>query len=175
MSEFQMTHVALVGARIQSFLPLGFHNRSELTMRRALPEAESVLFQHMDQGELQSLLASQLPIWIHNVISDPTFPGRERMLLPLRRFEGELRDNRENEVIAEVLTSGFRNRHFDPLVLPDAMPLRQRCNILMHVGPWKESYRQLEREMVKILSAEAEALDIWLATAAPEIDAAVAI
>ena len=175
MSEFQMTHVALVGARMQSFLPLGFRSRSELTMHRALPSPGPVLLQHMDQKELRSLFAQQLPIWVHNVITDPGFPGRDRMLMHLRRFEGELRDNRDNEVIAEVLTSGFRNRQLNPLDLPESMPLRQRCSILMSVEPWQESYRQLETELVKVLTDEAEAIDIWLATAQPEIDHALAV
>ncbi len=170
MSEFQMTHVALVGARIHSFQPLGFNSRSELTMRRALPAPEPVLLQHMDDDELRALFITQLPIWVHNIISDTTFPGRDRMLLSLRRFEGELRDNRENEVIAEVVNAGFRNRQLDPLDLPESMPLRQRCIMLMNVEPWQASYRQLETELVAVLMAEAGAIDTWLATVGPEID-----
>ena len=175
MSEFQMTHVALVGARIDSFLPLGFHTRSELTMRRALPEPGSVPMQQMDQGELRALLTGQLPIWVHNVITDQRFPGRDRMLMHLRRFEGELRDNRDNDVVAAVLSAGFRNRQLDPLDLPETMPLRQRCSILMNVDAWQESYRQLETELVNVLASEAEAIDTWLATAEPEIDHAIAV
>ena len=175
MSEFQMTHVALVGARIQTFLPLGFRSRSELTMHRALPEPGAVLLQHMDQGEVRALFAQQLPIWVHNIITDHAFPGRDRMLMHLRRFEGELRDNRDNEVIAEVLNSGFRNRQLNPLDLPQSMPLRQRCSMLMNVEPWKDSYRHLETSLVKVLTEEVEAIDLWLATAQPEIDHALAI
>ncbi len=175
MSEFQMTHVALVGARIQSFQPLGFNSRSELTMRRALPEPGAVLMQHMDQAELRAQFARQLPIWVHNVITDHGFPGRQRMLMHLRRFEGELRDNRDNEVVAEVLNAGFRNRQLDPLHLPASMPLRQRCSMLMNVETWQESYRLLEQALVDVLSEEVEAIDTWLATAEPEIDHAVAV
>lgn len=175
MSEFQMTHVALVGARMQSFTQLGFNSRSELTMHRALPAPGPILLQHMDQDEVRKLFTQQLPIWIHNVITDQAFPGRERMLMHLRRFEGELRDNRDNEVIAEVLNSGFRNRQFDPLELPESMPLRQRCSMLMNVEVWQESYRQLQTAVVKVLTDEVEAIDIWLATAQPEIDHALAV
>jgi len=81
-----------------------------------------------------------------------------------------LRDNRENEVIAEVVNAGFRNRQLDPLDLPESMPLRQRCIMLMNVEPWQASYRQLETELVAVLMAEAGAIDTWLATVGPEID-----
>ena len=175
MSEFQMTHVALVGARIDSFAALGFRSRSDLTMCRALPAAGPTAFQHMDQRELKALLASQLPIWVHNCITDIGFPARNSMLMHLRRFEGELRDNRENEVIATVLNAGFRNRQLDPLSLPDSMPLRQRCSMLMHVEPWQEAYRELETALVTILASEAEQLDTWLATSEPAIDHSVAV
>ena len=175
MSEFQMTHVALVGARIDSFAMLGFRSRSELTMRRALPARGPVEFQHMDQRQLKALLASQLPIWVHNCISDPAFPARNELLMHLRRFEGELRDNRDNEVIATVLNAGFRNRQLDPLSLPESMPLRQRCSMLMHVEPWQQAYRELETAVVNILASEAEQLDAWLATAEPAIEHPVAV
>ena len=88
----------------------------------------------------------------------------------LRRFEGELRDNRDNEVIAMVLNAGFRNRQLDPMALPQSMPLRQRCSMLMHVEPWREAYRELETAVVNILASEAEQLDTWLATAEPRIE-----
>ncbi|RLQ23789.1 hypothetical protein DWB85_01150 [Seongchinamella sediminis] len=175
MSEFQMTHVALVGARIEAFTALGFRSRSDLSMRRALPPAAAVEFQHMDQRELKTLLASQLPLWVHNCITDPGFPARDRLLMHLRRFEGELRDNRENEVIAAVLSAGFRNRQLDPLALPQSMPLRQRCSMLMHIETWQLAYRSLETAMVAILASEAEQLDAWLATAEPHIEHTVAI
>ncbi|TDG15022.1 hypothetical protein E2F43_01920 [Seongchinamella unica] len=170
MSEFQMTHVALVGARIDAFAALGFRSRSDLTMRRALPAGIAVEFQHMDEGELKALLTRQLPIWVHNCITDPQFPARNRLLMHLRRFEGELRDNRDNEVIAMVLNAGFRNRQLDPMALPQSMPLRQRCSMLMHVEPWREAYRELETAVVNILASEAEQLDTWLATAEPRIE-----
>jgi len=175
MSEFQMTHVALVGARIEAFSALGFSSRSDLTMRRALPAVGPGEFQHMDQGELKILLASQLPVWVHNCITDSEFPARDKLLMHLRRFEGELRDNRDNEVIATVLNAGFRNRQLDPLALPQNMPLRQRCSMLMHVEPWQQAYRELETAMVTILASAAEQLDAWLATAEPHIEHAIAV
>ena len=175
MSEFQMSHVALVGARMNEFVPLGYRSRSELTMRRALPQPGPLPFQHMDQGELKRVLASQLPLWVHNCVSDLDFPARDRLLMHLRRFEGELRDNRDNEVIATVLNSGFRNRHLNPLDLPESMPLRQRCSMLMHMETWREAYGTLESALVDILASEAEQLDAWLATSGPDIDHDVAV
>lgn len=175
MSEFQMTHVALVGARINDFAALGYRSRSELTMRRALPPPGPLPFQHMDQRELKNVLADLLPLWVHNCITDPGFPARAGLLMHLRRFEGEMRDNRDNEVIATVLNSGFRNRHLDPLALPQSMPLRQRCSMLMHVQTWADAYTSLETALVNILASEAEALDAWLATSGPDIDHAIAV
>ncbi len=93
----------------------------------------------------------------------------------LRKFEGELRDHRNNEVIATVLNCGFRNRQMNPLELPDSMPLRQRCNMLMHLGPWQEAYRELERQFTAILASEVNQLDLWLASSRSEIDRDIAI
>jgi hypothetical protein len=168
MSEFQMTHVALVGARPEIFAPLGVRSRAELTMRRALPALASL--QGMDLQLLRKQLAGLLPVWVHNAISAPDFPGRDRLLMHLRRFEGELRDKRENEVIASVITHGFRNRQFDPLALPESMPIRQRCNMLMHITPWQEAYQQLEAAFVAVLVDEVEELDKWLTTSQLEIE-----
>ena len=175
MSEFQMTHVALVGARMDSFAPLGFRNRSDLTMSRALPPAGPQPCQQQDRPALQAQLALELPICVHNCICDRQFPARERLSMHLRKFEGELRDNRNNEVIATVLNCGFRNRQMNPLELPDSMPLRQRCNMLMHLGPWQEAYRELERQFTAILASEVNQLDLWLASSRTEIDRDVAI
>lgn len=175
MSEFQMTHVCLVGARINTFAPLGFRSRSDLTMARAMPAAGPVAYKQMDIRSRKLALAADLPLWVHNCIIDEDFPARTHLLMHMRRFEGELRDNRDNEVIATVLSSGFRNQQLDPLNLPESMPLRQRCSMLMHAEPWKQAYRVLEQAMVNILASEADRLDAWLATSQSEIDPPVAI
>ena len=175
MSEFQMTHVCLVGARINAFAPLGFRSRSDLTMHRAVPAVEPVPYRQMDTRSRKLALAAALPLWVHNCITDEKFPARAHLLMHMRRFEGELRDNRDNEVVATVLSAGFRNQQLDPLDLPESMPLRQRCSMLMHVEPWKQAYRDLEQAMVNILASEAEQLDVWLATSQSEIDRCVAI
>ena len=175
MSEFQMTHVSLVGARINTFTPLGFRSRSDLTMRRAVPAVESVPYRRLATRSRKPALAAGLPLWVHNCITDKAFPARIHLLMHLRRFEGELRDNRDNEVIATVISAGFRDQQLDPLALPESMPLRQRCTMLMHVEPWKEAYRDLEQAMVNILASEAEQLDAWLATSRSEIDHCAAI
>ncbi len=169
-----MTHVALVGARMDAFNALGFRSRSELTLRRVLPSYETALWE-MPESEARARIAAQLPIWIHNVITDTGFPGRDELIMPLRRFEGELRDSRDNEVVAAVLNAGFRNRPMDPLNLPDSMPLRQRCSMLMYVDSWREAYRHLESRVVDILVARRPEVDHWLATSEPEIDPAVAV
>jgi hypothetical protein len=175
MSEFQMTHVALVGARIGVFASMGFRCRSEMTMRRALPTGNNSYYAMMDMQQRRTRLQDELPIWVHNCITDPAFPVRHQLLMHLRRFEGELRDNRDNAVIAAVLSAGFRNRELNPLELPDSMPMRQRCSLLMNLEPWQEAYRDLETAMVKILASEAKTLDTWLATSGPEIDHAIAV
>ncbi|MEP5567832.1 MAG: hypothetical protein ABJN62_08365 [Halioglobus sp.] len=175
MSEFQMAHVALVGARINAFAPLGISSRTELTMSLALPPVESGHFLYSDTGALKERLIAYLPFWVHNCIYDPGFPARQRLAMHLRKFEGELRDNRSNEVIATVLSYGFRDRQMDPMALPETMPLRQRCSMLMHLGPWQEAYRELELQFMTILTSEAEQLELWLAKARSELDHAIAI
>ncbi len=166
MLQFQMTHVALVGARMDTFQPLGYRHRSELAMRRVVPAGFGDVLAGPDRQSLPGLVAQTLPFWVHNAISDSAFPSRERLLMALRRFEGELRDNRENDAIAAVLSAGFRNRTLDPLHPPDSMPMRQRCSLLMHIGPWKDAYQRLEGEFCDALCEDADALTAWLATAA---------
>lgn len=174
MSEFQMTHVALVGARMDSFAALGFGNRSEMGLRRALPRYSPRLGE-LGHAQQREILSRDLPVWVHNAVTDPEFPGRAQLIMPLRRFEGELRDSRDNEVVAAVLNAGFRNRPLNPLNLPESMPLRQRCSLLMHIAPWQEAYRQLESSVVEILLQRIDELDEWLASSEPEIDPAIAV
>lgn len=174
MSEFQLTHVALVGARIDAFFPFGFHTRSDLNMRRIFPDTGGTALASLDADAFRQHMEQALPLWVHNIVTDRDFPGRSTLAMCLRRFEGELRDHRDNEVIASVLNSGFRNRPLNPLALPDNMPLRQRCAILMYADVWQDAYRQLSRELSTLLQAQAAALDHWIATASPEIDHAVA-
>ena len=81
------------------------------------------------------LLAAQVcgPVIAADAISAPGFPLRARLAMALRRFEGELRDSRDNEVVAAVLNAGFSDRQLDPLNLPDSLPMRQRCSMLMPI------------------------------------------
>lgn len=174
MSGFQMTHVALVGARFDAFRPLGYNSRSELAMRRVIPEMGQVPLRDVPPARLRSMFAEQLPYWVHNIIVDPEFPGRGKMQMALRRFEGEMRDNREDEVVAAVLSAGFRNRQLDPLNLPETMPMRQRCSLVMQSTVWQEAYRRLESELCASLLAYAGELEDWLATSQPEIDCELA-
>ncbi|QFU75037.1 hypothetical protein EY643_04900 [Halioglobus maricola] len=174
MSEFQLTHVALVGARMEAFYTRGFKTRSELNMRRVFPDTSAGKLADMDTAAFRAHFTSELPLWVHNIVVDKEFPGRDKLTMCLRRFEGELRDNRENEVIASVLSSGFRNRQLDPLALPESMPLRQRCAMLMYADVWQEAYRRLNRELCPQLQENAASLDEWIATAEPEIEHAIA-
>ena len=161
MSELQLTHVALVGARMTAFHAYGFHTRNELSLRRVAPELNVTQVELLGRRELVTRLKSQLPLWIHNMIVDPGFPGRGALLMPLRRFEGELRDSRDDEVISAVLSNGFRTQTFDPLNLPNNMPMRQRCAVVVHIRAWQDAYQRLEREVLEILADRAVELVRW--------------
>ena len=174
MSEFQLTHIALVGARMTAFHAYGFYTRNELSLRRVAPELSSTQVELLGRRELVSRLKSQFPLWIHNIIVDPDFPGRGALLMPLRRFEGELRDSRDDEVISAVLSNGFRNQTFDPLNLPNNMPMRQRCAVVVHIRAWQEAYKRLEQDVLTILADEADALARWCNQASqPEFEMVV--
>jgi hypothetical protein len=166
MHEFQLTQVALVGARIAAFHPYGFHSRAELARRRVLPRMppEGALTE-LSAQQRQAAYNRQLPVWIHNILSDPDFPQRDELLMPLRRFEGELHDSREDGVVSAVLSAGFRDQHLDPLELPETMPTRQRCSMAMQVGVWQEAYRQLEQDLVSILTTAAADVEHWAGSA----------
>ncbi len=172
MSDFQLTHVALVGARPESFVPLGYRARSELVMQRVQPDLGGRTLQSLPEREARQLLCEQLPIWVHNAISAPGFPLRDRLQMALRRFEGEMRDSRDNEVIASVLSAGFRDRQFDPLNLPESMPMRQRCSLVMQVGVWQEAYRLLEDDFVAALVDNAALVDQWLTSPQDDLEPA---
>jgi hypothetical protein len=172
MSEFQLTHIALVGARINSFRPYGYSTREALTMCRVVPETVPGP-EAGDDATIQTLLGAQLPIWIHNIITDPGFPGRDRLLMSLRRFEGELRDKRDDEVVSTVLRYGFKNQQLDPLALPGSMPLQQRCAMVVHLNTWRDAYLQLSSDVVGILAANSGKLSEWCEMARQPEHAAV--
>ena len=116
------------------------------------------------------MVQEQLPLWVHNIIHDPLFPGRDRLLMALRRFEGELGDNKTDEVVATVLSAGFKNKHMDPLNLPRTMPMRQRCAMVMHLAVWQLAYRELENAIVRQLNEDRAALAKWLAFASQPVN-----
>ena len=161
MSEFQLTHIALVGARMASFHEHGYHTRNELSLQRVAPEITSHQVSMLPRQEFVSRLKKQLPVWVHNIITDPNFPSRRKLLMPLRRFEGELHDSKEDEVVSAVLSNGFKNQSFDPLNLPRSMPMRQRCAMVVHIKVWQEAYKRLENDVVNILAEDAEAIATW--------------
>jgi hypothetical protein len=162
MAEFQLTHIALVGARMSLFKDYGFADRNQLAMRRITPGTGGRPFEDIPANQLPATIRDELPIWIHNIISDPDFPGRDALLMPLRRFEGELYDSKNNEVVAAVLSAGFKSQTLDPLNLPAVMPLRQRCALVMHIGVWQEAYRKLEEDLVDILSKHTDQICQWI-------------
>ena len=96
------------------------------------------------------------------MIADPEFPGREQLLMPLRQFEGELHDSKSNDVVAAVLNAGFRSQTLDPLNLPGAMPLRERCAMEINAGVWQEAYRRLEEDLITIVSTRLEEVSQWI-------------
>ena len=161
MSEFHLSHIALVGARIASFNEYGISNRNDLKMRRIAPDGEETDIAGLDRNERRKALADQLPVWIHNIITDPEFPKRKKLLMPLRRFEGELRDKKDDEVVSAVMSAGFKNQTFNPLDLPKTMPMRRRCSMVAHIAVWQEAYQKLEEDLVSIMSDEAPALSQW--------------
>ena len=161
MPELQLSHIALVGARIASFNEYGITSRNELRMRRIPPSRHETAIEDLGRSERRRALAARLPVWIHNIITDPDFPKRRKLLMPLRRFEGELKDKKDDEVISAVMSAGFRSQTFNPLDLPKAMPMRRRCSMLAHIGVWQEAYQKLENDILDIMSDEASAVTQW--------------
>jgi hypothetical protein len=160
MTTYQLTHVALVGARMDAFRSLGFRDRNELALQVVVPPDVAGLADLSPEERIIALKA-QLPLWVHNIISDPSFPRRDKLLMPLRRFEGELQDNKGDDVVAAVLSAGFRSRPLDPLNLPPVMPMRQRCAIVVQIGPWQEAFRALERDLIATLADYLDEVVRW--------------
>lgn len=161
MSEFHLTHIALVGARMSCFHAHGYHTRNELSFQRVSPGLTSQQVNMLSRQELVSRLKKQLPVWLHNIIVDSDFPERNKLTMPIRRFEGELNDSKHDEVVSAVLSNGFKNQTFDPLNLPQTMPMRQRCAMVVHIKVWQEAYKRLESDVVNILADNAEAVATW--------------
>jgi hypothetical protein len=160
MTELQLTQVALVGARMPTFKPYGFDDRNQIALRVVIPD-EIASLEQLTAARQLSALRAQLPVWVHNIISDLHFPQREQLLMPLRRFEGELYDNRQDEVVASVLSAGFKSQPLDPLKLPAVMPLRQRCALVMQIGVWQDAYRVLEQDLTKMLAQNLAEISRW--------------
>ena len=161
MSDFQLTYTALVGARPECFQALGLESRRDLAMRRVAPDPGPQPLATLDPETLRSTLRQQLPIWIHNIICDHEFPQRHRLMMSLRRFEGELNDNRDNELISRVLSSGFRGQPFDPLDLPEDISAGEKRALRTHIETWRAAFSRLEEDLLDLLGKHAEALDRW--------------
>ena len=171
MSEFHLCHIALVGARMAEFEKYGFTTRNDLSLCKVVPSMNCSSLEELPPEESRDILVKQLPVCIHNIISDPDFPQRDRLEMPLRRFEGELKDSKDNQVISAVLSAGFKNQTLDPANLPDAMPLRQRCAMVAHMDVWKETYKALENDVVEIMMEQLLELDSWIVvTSTPDQD-----
>lgn len=168
MAELQLTHIALVGARMAAFHEHGYTSRDELSMCRVVPAATDTPLEQLPPAECRELLKAQLPIWVHNIITDPHFPQRQQLLMPLRRFEGELKDSKNDEVVSTVLSRGFKNQPLDPLNLPSTMPMRQRCALLVHIEVWQDAYRRVENDIVDGLTANLPALTQWCKSASAD-------
>jgi hypothetical protein len=154
------------------FQKYGFTTRNDLSLCRVVPSMNCSSLEELPPTESRAMLAEQLPIWIHNIISDPGFPQRDRLEMPLRRFEGELKDSKDNEVISAVLSAGFKNQTLNPTKLPDAMPLRQRCAMVAHIDAWREAYQALENDLIEIMMEQLLELDSWIVVASsPDQDA----
>ena len=161
MPELQLSHIALVGARISCFSDHGITNRNELKMRRIPPLEADPALNELPESERRAIVAAQLPLWVHNIITDPEFPKRRMLLMALRRFEGELKDKKDDEVISAVMSAGFKSQTFDPLDLPSTLPMRKRCSIIAQIGVWKEAYLRLEDEISRVIVNEASAVTAW--------------
>ncbi len=131
-------------------------------MCSVVPSIPGSSLSELPHAQYRALLRDQLPIWVHNTIADSNFPQREKLSMHLRRFEGEIRDHKEDEVVASVLSAGFRDRQLNPLNLPANMPMRQRCSMVMQITIWQEMYQKLEDEFVEVLADYASELDEWL-------------
>jgi hypothetical protein len=161
MTDLQLTQVALVGARIELFRVFGFASRSAIALRRVAPILVPRTIDSNGDAGLRRCFKDNLPVWVHNIINDPLFPSREQLLMPLRRFEGELHDGRDNEVVSTVLSHGFRNENFDPLNLPEGMCLSERCAMVAHLSIWKAAYRRLEQDLSDILTDNYDCIASW--------------
>ena len=162
MSEFYLCHIALVGARISTFQEYGYNTRNDLSLCRVVPDTGDEPLAQLPPEQVREMLKEQFPIWIHNIISDPEFPQRHKLEMPLRRFEGELKDSKENETISAVLSAGFKSETLDPTNLPSSMPLRQRCAMVAHIDAWQDAYSCLEHDVVEIMMAQPAQIDNWM-------------
>ena len=161
MSEFQLSHIALVGARMEAFDQYGIANRNELSLRRIVPHNAADSLQSSDPTRIRVELTNQMPIWVHNVITDPDFPSRKKLLMPLRRFEGELKDKKDDEVVSAVMSAGFKGESLDPLNLPKTMTMRQRVAIVAQIDIWQDAYSKLEVEFIDLIFEQAAAIAKW--------------
>ncbi len=166
MSEFHLSHIALVGARMSTFQEYGYSTRNDLLMHKVVPGEAPATMESLPIEEVRKKLINQFPLWVHNIIVDPEFPQRDRLLMPLRRFEGELADSRNNMVISAVLSAGFKNRTLDPLDLPESMLLRERCALVSQSGIWQEAFFRLENDILDIMVEHLPEIAKWIQYAA---------
>ena len=73
---------------MSTFTEFGYSTRNELSLRRVVPEHYANAVSQLAVKDAEALLIKHFPLWIHNSISDPEFPQRRKLEMPLRRFEG---------------------------------------------------------------------------------------
>ena len=68
-----------------------------------------------------------------------------------------------DDLIASTLPPSIQT--VAPLDLPEALPMRERCELLMQIDIWLSAYRELENDLVGTLCEAAPELDSWMASA----------
>ena len=81
--------------------------------------------------------------------------------MPIRRFEGELKDQKSDEVVSAVMTAGFKSETLNPLDLPKEMSMQDRCAMVAQINVWQESYLQLEKDIVQVMYDQLPAISQW--------------
>ena len=85
--------------------------------------------------------------------------------MPIRRFEGELKDKKSDEVVSAVMTAGFKSETLNPLDLPKEMSMQDRCAVVAQINVWQEAYQQLENDIVQNLYDQLPAIAQWSTSA----------
>lgn len=159
-SEYPLTHRALVCSRMDMF--------KELDSVYVL-STHGAYTSHIDPGlgkgseaEAKSIIESQFPVFLHNLIRAEGFPGRDSLTNALDQMELNIKEHIENPLVKELLTCGLKGEVFNAGGLPENIDAKRAVSLFLARSEWDTLYRTFSLRVIKSMTKERQQIGHWL-------------